>query len=188
MCLKIAAQNPLIRDALPFIKETFLTSNNLVLVHLRETFLIVGSRVGEDSVRHPVRVRAGHVVPVLIITVALQTLHIEIASIKAIAESIYVVQKVPLIASWLVVNFDLVNQTPTFDLEVLIEASRDNTNMFYSACLFLELLVFFESRRQYLLSCTSFLLTVQLASLEIPRLDVSEIAFKIWVDAFVTLD
>jgi len=139
MCLKIAAQYPLIRDALPFVKETFLTSNNLVLVHLRETFLIVGSRMGEDSVRHPVRVRAGNVVPVLIITVA----------------------------------------TPTFDLEVLIEASRDNTNMFYSACLFLELLVFFESRRQYLLSCTSFLLTVQLASLEIPRLDVSEIAFKI---------
>lgn len=89
--LEIVAQYTLIPDVVPFVKESFLASDHLVLVHLRKPFLIVALRVGEDSVRHSIVVRTRHIVSILILTIALHALHVKITSIVAIAQSINVV-------------------------------------------------------------------------------------------------
>lgn len=54
--------------------------------------------------------------------------------------------------------------------------------------LLFKLLVFLESRRQDLLSCASFLLTVQLADFLLgTSSEVSDIAIKVRVDTFFAL-
>jgi hypothetical protein len=72
---------------LPFIIVAFLASDNLVLVHLSEAFLLVALRVREDSVGHAIVVGAhllGQIVTVLVLAIALNALHVEIAPIEAI--------------------------------------------------------------------------------------------------------
>lgn len=111
---------------LPIVKETaFKALDHLVLLHLCHSLLIHR----EDAVWNTVVVHASLILMVtdtsseLIHTVTLHTLRVKVAPIEAICQIINVVQQVALGAARLVIDFDLVDESSTFDLEVAVQTS-----------------------------------------------------------------
>lgn len=103
---------------------------------------------------------------ILILRVALHTLHIKIAAIEAISQVVHIIKQVALCAARLVVDFDLIYDSSTFNVELRVETSRDSTTVLDSICFLFELLILLKCGGKNSLSRATLLLAVKLASTE----------------------
>ena len=123
---------------------------------------------------------------ILILRVALHTLHIKIAAIEAISQVVHIIKQVALCAARLVVDFDLIYDSSTFNVELRVETSGYSTAVLDSICFLFELLILLKCGGKNSLSRATLLLAVKLASTEWSWVDLtSQIAFKVGCDAHV---
>ena len=145
------------------LEETILLGSfdHLVLLHLRHAPLLVAVSLAKHAAypegitapatilrpTTPMGVVVGIEVArsILILTVSLHRLQVqvEVTPVKVVVEILHIVQEIALGTTRLIVDFDLVDETATFDLEVGIETTaRHVTYVLDSVDLLFEFFVF----------------------------------------------
>ena len=99
-----------------WVKVSFLTSDHLVVLHLSESLLLSVLIVRENASSGLIE----GIRTILIVAIPLHTLHIKVASIKAISNIIYIIQQISLCPTRLIVDFNLINKSSSLHLKLRI--------------------------------------------------------------------
>lgn len=118
---------------------------------------------------------------ILVLTVSVHTLHVEIATIKAICQVINVIEHISLCTSRLVVDFDLIDKTSALHLEIWVKSPWDAPYMLNCIGFLLEFLVLLKSWSKNLLSCATptLLLAVKFTSAKSAIHFIWKVAFEV---------
>ena len=96
--------------------------DELILLHLRDALCLCATCLAENATAHAIHrsidIHRIVAASILILTLTMHTLHIEVTTVKTVSEVVNIVEKIALCTTRLVINFNLIDQTTAFNLEV----------------------------------------------------------------------